>query len=109
MPAKRSYGPWLIFALQLLAPLKFLRGTPLDVFGYGTERRLERRLIAEYEATLDSLLATLNRDTLVLAAEIARLPEQIRGYGPIKERSIATARNRQAELLKEIRTGSSSK
>ena len=109
VPAKRSYGPWLIFALQLLAPLKFLRGTPLDVFGYGTERRLERRLIAEYEATLEALLATLGRDALALAAEIARLPEQIRGYGPIKERSIATARNRQAELLKEIRTGSSSK
>ena len=89
-------------AFQLLAPLKFLRGTPLDIFGYGAERRLERRLIAEYEATLDALLGTLGPDTLVLAAEIAGLPEGIRGYGPIKERSVATARQRQGELMQAI-------
>jgi indolepyruvate ferredoxin oxidoreductase len=101
-PTKRRYGPWLMSAFQLLAPLKFLRGTPLDIFGYGAERRLERRLIAEYEATLDALLGTLGPDTLVLAAEIAGLPEGIRGYGPIKERSVATARQRQGELMQAI-------
>jgi indolepyruvate ferredoxin oxidoreductase len=108
-PAKRRYGPWLMSAFQLLAPLKFLRGTPFDIFGYGAERRLERRLIAEYEATLDALPATLGPGTLALAAEIARLPERIRGYGPIKERSVAAARARQAELMEEIKTGSTSK
>jgi indolepyruvate ferredoxin oxidoreductase len=104
-PAKRSYGPWLMSAFQLLAPLKFLRGTPLDIFGYGAERRLERRLIREYEATLDTLLGTLRPDTLVLAAEIAALPEAIRGYGPIKERSMAAARQRQAELMEQVKVG----
>ncbi len=88
---------------RLLAPLKFLRGTPFDAFGYGAERRLERRLIAEYEATLDAILPALRSDTLALAAEIARLPESIRGFGPIKERSIAAARRRQDELLQATR------
>ena len=101
-PAKRSYGPWLMPALQVLAPLKFLRGTPFDIFGYGAERRLERRLIKEYEATLDALLRTVAPHTLVAAAEVARLPEGIRGYGPVKERSIAAARKRQAELIGEM-------
>jgi len=102
-PAKRSYGPWLGSAFRLLAPLKFLRGTPLDPFGYTAERRMERGLIAEYEATLDALLGGLTPDTLVAAAEIARLPEAIRGYGPIKARSVAAARLRQAELIEEIK------
>ena len=105
-PAKRRYGPWLMSAFQLLAPLKFLRGTRFDVFGYGAERRLERQLIAEYEATLDALLGTLTADTLDLTAQVARLPEAIRGYGPIKERSVAAARRRQAELLEEIKAES---
>ncbi len=102
-PAKRAYGPWLMSAFQLLAPLKFLRGTPLDLFGYGAERRLERRLIKEYEATLETLLGIMGPDTLVAAAEIARLPEGIRGYGPIKQRSAAAARKRQAELMEGIK------
>ena len=101
-PPKRSYGPWLMPALRLLAPLKFLRGTPFDIFGYSAERRLERRLTTEYEATLDALLRTLTPDTLAVAAEVARLPEGIRGYGPVKERSIAAARKRQSELIDEL-------
>jgi indolepyruvate ferredoxin oxidoreductase len=97
-PAKHRYGPWLMSAFQLLAPLKFLRGTAFDIFGYGAERRLERGLIAEYESTLAVLLGILGPDTMLMAVEIARLPEAIRGYGPIKERSVAAARKRQAEL-----------
>jgi indolepyruvate ferredoxin oxidoreductase len=102
-PAKRRYGAWLMSAFQLLAPLKFLRGTALDVFGYGKERRLERGLIKEYEATLDRIMAALRPDTIALAAEIASLPEGIRGYGPVKERSIAAARERQAELMQAMK------
>ena len=104
-PTKRRYGPWLMSAFQLLAPLKFLRGTPFDLFGYGAERRLERGLIKEYEATLDAILPALRPDTLALAAEIACLPQGIRGYGPIKERSVVAARTRQAELMEKIKSG----
>ena len=101
-PAKRRYGAWLMTGFHLLAPLKFLRGTPFDLFAYGTERRLERQLIAEYETTLDTLLRGLGPDKLAAAAEIAAVPEGIRGYGPVKQRSVAAARKRQAELTERI-------
>ena len=104
-PAKRSYGPWLMSAFQLLAPFKFLRGTPADPFGYGAERRLERSLIKDYETALDAILPALRPETIALAVEVARLPEGIRGYGPIKQRSATAARNRQAELLQAIMAG----
>ncbi len=98
-PRKRPFGPWMMSAFRLLARLKSLRGTPLDVFGYGAERRLERALVADYEAKLTTLLGALRPDNLALAAEIARLPEGIRGYGPVKRRAVEAARRRQAELL----------
>jgi indolepyruvate ferredoxin oxidoreductase len=105
-PKKRSYGPWLMSVFQLLAPFKFLRGTAADPFGYGAERRLERRLIAEYEAMLEAVVSALRPDSIALAAEIARLPEAIRGYGPIKARSIVAARQRQDVLMQAFTAGS---
>ena len=101
--AKRRYGAWMMPVLRGLARLKFLRDTRFDPFGRGAERRLERALIAEYEATIDSLLAQLDRDRLEVAAEIARLPEGIRGFGPIRERAAQAARARQAELMATLR------
>lgn len=95
---KRRYGPWMMQAFRLLAPLKVLRGTPLDLFGYSEERRQERALVTQYEATVDMLLAGLRHDNLEHAVEIARLPESIRGYGRIKLRSMAAARRQEAEL-----------
>jgi len=99
-PRKRELGPWVLNAFGVLAKLKFLRGTPLDVFGYGHDRRVERELISEYEHNLDQLLAQLKPTNYRTAVAIAALPEQIRGYGPVKERSIAKARQ-QERLLKE--------
>jgi len=98
-PAKRRYGAWMMHALRLLAPLKVLRGTPLDLFGYSEERRMERALPARYEASIDTVLATLTADKLERASEIARVPEAIRGYGPIKLRSMAAAHQREMQLL----------
>ena len=108
-PAKRRYGAWLMSAFHLLAPLKFLRGTPFDIFGYGAERRMERQLIAEYETTVDALLRGIGPDTLIPAAEIAALPDKIRGFGPVKERSVVAARQRQAELMHVIEDGRTDK
>ena len=102
-PAKHRYGAWLMPVLRVLARLKFLRDTPLDPFGAGAERRLERELIAEYEATIATLLAQLDGRTLRVAAEIAALPESIRGFGPIRQRNAQAARKRQAELMATLR------
>jgi indolepyruvate ferredoxin oxidoreductase len=99
-PRKRELGPWVLNVFSVLAKLKFLRGTPLDVFGYGHDRRVERGLIGEYERNLDALLAQLKPSNYRTAVAIAALPELIRGYGPVKERSIAKARQ-QEKLLKE--------
>jgi indolepyruvate ferredoxin oxidoreductase len=84
-PLKRSFGPWIQPLFRLLARLKFLRGTALDVFGYTQDRRLERDLIGWYQALVTELLPQLRADTLAPLVKIAALPMEIRGYGPVKE------------------------
>ena len=98
-PKKMQFGPWMMRAFGVLAKLKGLRGTPLDIFGRTAERRMERALIGEYEKTVEALLAGLTQDNHSLAVEIASLPELIRGYGHLKAKSVDAARAKQAELL----------
>src|SRR4029079_14862534 len=98
-PRKIAFGPWMLIAMRCLSKLKRLRGTALDPFGRTEERRSERALIDEYEQVIEKLLAGLSRETLPLAVELASLPEQIRGYGHIKARSIAEARKKRDELF----------
>jgi indolepyruvate ferredoxin oxidoreductase len=102
-PAKRTFGPWMLPVFRMLARLKRLRGTPLDIFGYGAERKLERRLIAAYEERVAELIAGLDAQNHAAAVALAALPEQIRGYGPVKEAHLAKARLREAELLESFR------
>jgi indolepyruvate ferredoxin oxidoreductase len=101
---KKPFGAWIRPAFGLLAKLKGLRGTAFDVFGYTEERRTERALIGEYRAAIDELLAGLAADKLPLAVEIAKLPEDIRGYGHVKERHLKAARAKWAELMGRWRT-----
>jgi indolepyruvate ferredoxin oxidoreductase len=96
---KREFGPWVWHAFKLLAKLKGLRGGALDVFGRTEERRTERALIGEYEATVTQLLAGLVPGKLALAVQIASIPEEIRGFGHVKERHLKAAREKQAGLL----------
>jgi indolepyruvate ferredoxin oxidoreductase len=100
---KQEFGPWVFTAFRLLARLRGLRGTPLDVFGYTDERRTERKLIADYERTIDGLLDSLEPGNVALAAKIAAIPEHIRGYGHVKHAHLVDARAREAELLQEWR------
>ena len=105
-PRKRTFGPWMWRALGLLAKLRFLRGTPFDPFGRTEERRMERRLIEEYFETVEELAAGLHPGNLGLAVEIASVPEQIRGYGHVKQRNVAEAQAARASLLERWRAGS---
>jgi indolepyruvate ferredoxin oxidoreductase len=98
-PVKRTYGAWFLIVLKVLAALKLLRGTPLDLFGRSEERRAERALIREYEATIEALLARLSAENLALAVEIAKIPEEIRGYSDVKSRSVLAARERWSRML----------
>jgi indolepyruvate ferredoxin oxidoreductase len=100
---KRAYGPWMLTAMRYLARCRRLRGTRFDPFSYSAERRLERRLIAEYEAVLDDVLQQLAPANHEIAVELARLPEQIRGFGHVKERHLSSAKGRESELLAALR------
>jgi len=103
-PGKMRFGGWVLGLFRILSHLKILRGTSFDIFGRTEERRMERALIGEYEATLETLLQGLTRDNLALAIEIASLPEAIRGYGHIKVKSAAAARAKRDELLARYRS-----
>ena len=96
---KSEYGAWIRPAFGVLAKLKFLRGTAFDIFGYTHERRTERQLIVDYRAQIDELLAGLTADNAALAAEIASVPEHIRGYGHVKEAHLAKAAAMRDALL----------
>ena len=91
-PQKREFGAWMIPVFRLLAAMRRLRGTKFDPFGRTAERRMERRLIADFEATLHSVLQHLDANNLVLATEIIELFMEIRGYGPVKEEAAARIR-----------------
>ncbi|MGK2285919.1 indolepyruvate ferredoxin oxidoreductase family protein [Pedomonas sp. V897] len=97
-PKKMVFGGWMFGAFKLLARLKGLRGTALDIFGYTEERRMERQLVEDYFATVEKLLAGLAPERLELAVAIAAVPDQIRGFGPVKAASVPLARKREAEL-----------
>jgi indolepyruvate ferredoxin oxidoreductase len=98
---KRKFGPGMLTGFRLLARLKGLRGTALDVFGRTEERRTERALIGQYRASLDRVVAGLAPANHALAVEIARIPEQIKGYGHVKERNLAAARSQWEQLERQ--------
>ncbi len=102
---KKQYGPWVFTAFKVIAKLRFLRGTALDIFGRTEERKMERQLIADYYGMIDRLLQTLNTGNIALAAEIASIPEHIRGYGHVKEAHFDKAKAREAALLKQWDAG----
>ena len=98
-PKKRKFGRWMIPAYKVLAGMKGLRGTRLDIFGWHPERKLERALIKEYEALADKVLAGLRADNGEAAAQLLNLFNEIRGYGPVKSDAADKARARAAKLL----------
>jgi indolepyruvate ferredoxin oxidoreductase len=104
-PRKIVFGPWIFRLFRLLARLKGLRGTALDIFGHTEERRAERRLITDYEAMLAEVLGALNADNHHVAVGLAVIPEKIRGFGHIKMRNLAAAKADEAALLEQFRAG----
>ena len=105
-PKKRAFGPWVMTIFKVLTRLKGLRGTVFDIFGYTTERRLERRLIADYRKLIDSLADRLDDINLCAAIEIAKAAGEIGGYGLVKDASVAAYDGRLPELLAAFHTAS---
>jgi indolepyruvate ferredoxin oxidoreductase len=104
---KREFGPWVMSAFRVLAKLKGLRGTALDVFGRTAERRQERQLIVDYQRTLEELVAKLDRSNHATAIAIASIPEEIRGFGHVKARHLKAAKDKEAALLASFRAPAS--
>jgi len=98
-PRKIRLGPWMMRVFRLLRRMKGLRGTWLDVFGYTAERRSERRLRDEYEQRIRDMLPTLSAANLAAAVDIATWPEQIRGFGVVKQTSLERAERELPKLL----------
>ncbi len=99
-PQKKQYGEWMFKAFKRLSGLKRFRGSALDVFGKTEERQTERKLIEEYIQLLDQILARLNPVNHAAAVALASVPDEIRGFGHVKEKNLAAARELQAARLK---------
>ncbi len=87
---------------RLLARLKGLRGTVLDLPGYQAERRMERALIGEYKTLIREVAEKVRPGTLGVATEIAAAADLIAGYGAVKDAGVAAYRARIADLLPKL-------
>ena len=101
-PRKREFGAWILPLFRVLARMRRLRGTVLDVFGYTAERRMERQLIVEFEETIERVLAALNAGNIDVAIDIANAYRDMRGFGPVKEQAVAEGRQRIDGLLNKL-------
>ena len=101
---KRSFGPWMLSVFRLLAKLRRLRGTSLDIFGRSEERKAERRLIREYEVVIEEILNHLAPVNHTAAVDLAALPLEIRGFGHVKQANLVRAKAKEALLLSRFRS-----
>ena len=99
---KREFGAWMYSALRLTAKLKFLRGSRLDIFGCSRERRAERAFIGQYREMVQEALSRLSRSTHATAVDVAALPEQLRGFGHVRDASMEELEQRWEELRREL-------
>ncbi len=100
---KKTFGAGMFTAFELLAKLKFLRGTAFDVFGYFPHRKMERELIEHYAHIIENvLLPRMNADNYDIAVKIAKVPEDIRGYDVVKDNHVRRARTKEAQLLEQF-------
>ncbi|AOM41579.1 indolepyruvate ferredoxin oxidoreductase family protein [Xenorhabdus hominickii] len=99
---KREYGSWIIPVFRFLAACKPLRGTVFDIFGYQEERKQERNLLLEYERVIDFLIDKLDRNNLTICQQLAELPNQVRGFGHVKQKTIKNMMEHKETLLKEL-------
>ena len=87
---KMEFGPWMMTAFRWMAKARKLRGSVWDIFGRTEERRLERELLADYEAMLTAIAPMLSTSNIATATQLAELPANVRGYGHVKLRSVVT-------------------
>ncbi|RUW25249.1 DUF6537 domain-containing protein, partial [Mesorhizobium sp. M4B.F.Ca.ET.013.02.1.1] len=101
-PRKSNFGPWMMKGFRLLAALKGLRGTAFDIFGHSAERRMERQLLAQYEADLELIAGALAPGRIEAATALASVPALIRGYGHVRQVSAEKAAGERSRLLERL-------
>ena len=103
-PKKKQFGSWMMPAFAALSRMKFLRGTPFDPFGRTAERKMERQLVVDYRTRIANIADKLTSENLDTAIAIASLPDEIRGYGPVKEEAVVTAEAKLPDLMAAFKT-----
>jgi indolepyruvate ferredoxin oxidoreductase len=101
---KQEFGSWVLGMFKILSRLKFLRGTAFDVFGRTEERKMERQLIEDYRLLAEEVANSLNSSNIDLAKQLLSLPEEIRGFGHVKEANVVQVRKSWQALLLEYRS-----
>jgi indolepyruvate ferredoxin oxidoreductase len=101
LPRKLTFGRWIFPVFKVLANFKFLRGSKFDPFGYTPDRRLEQKILADYEKLIADLLARDEAAPDTVQALLS-LPEQVRGFGYVKERNFKTVEVTRAQLLAKL-------
>ncbi|NKN80810.1 indolepyruvate ferredoxin oxidoreductase family protein, partial [Weissella cibaria] len=99
---KMEIGGWMFPLLKLVAKLRVLRGTPLDIFGMTAARKMERRLIRDYENRMTEILKKLTAENYDLAVKLAAYPADIRGFGHVKEQAIRDVEDNIRPLLDDF-------
>lgn len=102
--SKVRVGSWVRLCLKLLAKLKRLRGTVLDPFQHIEERKFERKLMTEFESTMDTFFANLNEQNYSNIIKLVRCYGEVRGYGHVKQASWDRVANRVQKLEQAIST-----
>ncbi len=102
-PRKTTFGPWMMQAFRWLASFKSSRGGVFDIFGYNADRRADRQRLADYEILLEEMIGALSPANHAVAVALASLPENIRGYGHVREASAKTVEAERSALLERFR------
>ena len=101
---KRRFGPWMRHVFRVLAAVKGLRNTWLDPFAHTSERKQADFMRRHFEDVLDSLLAGLTLQNLVLAIRIVRNAGRVRGFGHVKVGHMQRAMEEERGLWQEFTT-----
>lgn len=87
-----------LFFFGIMNRFRFLRGSILDPFRFSSERKLAAELLSEYEADIDFALSNNSAEAAESIAQLLNLPDQIRGYGHVRERHAEAVRKNREEL-----------
>ena len=99
---KSQYGQWLKPVLNGLKTMKFLRQFRFDPFGLTSDRRQEKQLLQDYLSLITIIKANLTGNNLEVAVALASLPDEVRGFGHVKDRTVEVYQEKRRELLDQF-------